>query len=120
MGVLQEVELLTGEEGESLESKERESRQEVGWCEWQSQAPPPSSSHWPTSVPVRPPAIQKSSSGPQREGSDCPPTPFWALDAELPRTFTSVCPQPIHQLKYLHGTNSQADPESRQGCGIYT
>lgn len=82
MGMLQEVELLTGEEGESLESEERESRQVVGWCEWQSQAPPPSSSHWPTSVPVRPPAIQKSSSGPQREGSECPPTPFWAPDAE--------------------------------------
>lgn len=41
MGVLQEVELLTGEDGESLVSEEREGSQEVGCCEWQSQAPPP-------------------------------------------------------------------------------
>lgn len=34
-----------------------------GWSVWLSQAPPPCSSHWPSSIPVRSPAIQRSSSG---------------------------------------------------------
>lgn len=114
MGMLQEVELLTGEEGESLESEERESRQEVGWCEWQSQAPPPSSSPWPTSVPVRPPLVPRG-----KVVSALQPLSGHLMQ-NLPRTFTSVCPQPICQLKYLHSASSRADPESRHGCGIYT